>query len=202
MNFLKSIVLFFIINLPGSFGNNLRRKYYKKKINIFGNDIFIDTNVYISGYDNIEIGANVWIGKNCIIDASNNNLKKLIIERNSRIQSNTSIYASHGVKIEKDTAIGEGVKIFSATHVPNDKKDLSKVVKFNHKDKYKNSPNFGKTIIIGENTFIGLNTVILPGAVVGKNSFVGINSIVYSEFKDNSYIIGNPARRIKDRFKL
>ena len=62
MNFLKSIVLFFIINLPGSFGNNLRRKYYKKKINIFGNDIFIDTNVYISGYDNIEIGDNVWIG--------------------------------------------------------------------------------------------------------------------------------------------
>ena len=142
MNFLKSIILFFIINLPGRFGDNLRRKYYKKKINFFGNNIFIDTNVYISGFNNIEIGDNVWIGKNCIIDATNNNSKKLIIEKNSRIQSNSSIYASHGVKIKKNTSIAEGVKIFSSTHVPIDKTNLSKIVSFNHFDDYK-CPNLG-----------------------------------------------------------
>jgi len=202
MNFIKSLFLFFIINLPGKIGNKLRTTFYKKKIKIFGKNIFIDTNVYLSGYENIEIMDNVWIGKNCIIDAFNNKSKKLIIGKNSRIQSNTSIYANHGVKIGKDTAIAEGVKIFSSTHTPNDKKDLGKVVKFNHIDKYENSPNFGRTIIIGENSFIGLNTIILPGVILGKNSFVGINSVVYSEFKENSYIMGNPARRVKDRFKL
>ena len=174
----------------------------EKKIQKFGKNIFIDTNVYISGFENIEIGDDVWIGKNCIIDASNIESKKLIIEKNSRIQANSSIYASHGVLIEKYTSIAEGVKIFSSTHIPNDKKDLSKVVKFEHFNKYKNSPSFEKEIIIGENNFIGLNTIILPGAVLGKNSFVALNSVVMGEFKENSYITGNPARRIKNRFEL
>jgi acetyltransferase-like isoleucine patch superfamily enzyme len=202
MNFIKSLFLLFIVNLPGKFGNRLRVVYYKKKIQIFGKNIFIDTNVYISGYENIEIMDNVWIGKNCIIDAVNNKSNKLVIEENSRIQSNTSIYAYDGVKIKKDTSIAEGVKIFSSTHTANDKKDLSKVVKFDHTNGYQNSPGVGNEIIIGENNFIGLNSIILPGVNLGKNSFVGINSVVYSKFKENSYIMGNPARRIKNRFKV
>lgn len=202
MNFIKSLLLLFVVNLPGKFGNKLRTIYYKKKLRTFGKNIFIDTNVYFAGYQNIEIMDNVWIGKNCIIDAFNDKSYKLVIEENSRIQSNSSIYANHGTRIEKNTSIAEGVKIFSSTHVPNDRKDLSKIVKFNHADKYNNSPNLGREIIIGENSFIGLNSIILPGVILGKNSFVGINSVVYSKFKENSYIMGNPARRIKDRFKL
>lgn len=51
----------------------------------------------------------------------------------------------------------------------------------------------GKTVI-GDNVFIGMNSIILMGAKIGNNSIVGAGSVVKGIFPDNSVIAGNPAR--------
>lgn len=51
-------------------------------------------------------------------------------------------------------------------------------------------------IVIGDNVFIGKNTVILPNVHVGNNVIIGVGSIVTTDIPDNSVVVGNPARVI------
>jgi acetyltransferase-like isoleucine patch superfamily enzyme len=53
-----------------------------------------------------------------------------------------------------------------------------------------------KETIIGDNCFIGINSIILAGAKIGNNCIVGAGSVVSGEYPDNSVIAGNPARTI------
>ena len=51
-------------------------------------------------------------------------------------------------------------------------------------------------ITIGNNVFIGVNTVILKGVTVGNNVVIGANSLVNKDIPDNCVYAGNPARYI------
>lgn len=52
-------------------------------------------------------------------------------------------------------------------------------------------------VIIDDNVFIGMNTLVLKGARIGKNSVIGAGSIVVGEIPANVIAAGNPARVIK-----
>ncbi len=52
---------------------------------------------------------------------------------------------------------------------------------------------------IGNNCFIGANSVILPGVTIGDNVIVGAGSIVTYDLPDNVVAIGNPCRAIQSR---
>lgn len=51
----------------------------------------------------------------------------------------------------------------------------------------------GKTVI-GENNFIGMGSIIMPGVHLGDNVIVGSGSVVTKSFPDNVVIAGNPAK--------
>ena len=53
----------------------------------------------------------------------------------------------------------------------------------------------GKTII-GDNVFIGMNSIILMGARIGNNVIVGAGSVVSGNIPDNVVVAGNPAKVI------
>lgn len=56
----------------------------------------------------------------------------------------------------------------------------------------------GKDIVIGDNCWIGMNSVILPGVILGKRTIVGAGSVVTKNFKEGNVIIaGVPAVIIK-----
>lgn len=64
---------------------------------------------------------------------------------------------------------------------------------------------------IGNNVFIGMYAVILPGANIGNNCIIGANAVVGGNIPDGSVVAGNPARiictiddyreKLKKRFK-
>lgn len=55
---------------------------------------------------------------------------------------------------------------------------------------------FGE-VKIGDNVFIGANSIILPGVIIGSNTIIGAGSIVTKSFSMGDVIIGgNPARVI------
>ena len=55
-----------------------------------------------------------------------------------------------------------------------------------------------KPIIIGDSSWIGMNSVILPGTKLGKHSIVATGSVVKGDFSEGYCIIaGNPAKIVK-----
>jgi len=49
-------------------------------------------------------------------------------------------------------------------------------------------------IAVGNNTYIGLNCIILPNTAIGNNCIIGAGSVVRGVIPDNSVVLGNPAR--------
>lgn len=61
----------------------------------------------------------------------------------------------------------------------------------------RDDPDSPKPVIIGNNVWIGFNSIILKGTVIGDNSIVSAGSVVKGEFPPFSLISGNPAKVIK-----
>ncbi len=51
-------------------------------------------------------------------------------------------------------------------------------------------------VTIGDNVFIGAESVVLPGVTIGSNVVIGANSTVTHDIPDNSVAVGSPARVI------
>lgn len=51
-------------------------------------------------------------------------------------------------------------------------------------------------IEIGNNVFIGINTIVMPNVKIGSNVIVGAGSVVTKNIEDGSVVAGVPARRI------
>lgn len=56
--------------------------------------------------------------------------------------------------------------------------------------------DFIKPINIGNNVFIGLNTIILPGSIIEDNVIIGAGSIVKGKISKDSVYAGIPAKYI------
>lgn len=50
---------------------------------------------------------------------------------------------------------------------------------------------------IGDNVFIGMNSIILMGANIGNNVIIGAGSVVSGNIPDNVVVAGNPARIVR-----
>lgn len=87
------------------------------------------------------------------------------------------------IYIGKGTYIAPNVGIITANHDPY------------NLDNYLD----GRDVIIGENCWIGMNAMILPGVELGDHTIVGAGSIVTKSFPEcNIIIAGNPAKKIKE----
>lgn len=55
-----------------------------------------------------------------------------------------------------------------------------------------------RPVAIGDNCFVGTNTVLMPGCRLGRNVIVGAGSVVRGEVPENAIVAGNPAEVIGD----
>jgi len=91
------------------------------------------------------------------------------------------IQANNGIIIGSNVGFGAGTKIISSIHSHN-----------NH-----SKHDIAEPIIIGNNVFVGANSVILPSVKIGDNVVIGAGSIVVKDIPPNSIAIGNPCKVIK-----
>ena len=54
-----------------------------------------------------------------------------------------------------------------------------------------------RAVSIGDGSWLGHGTVVLPGARIGRNVTIGANSVVTGTIADFSVAVGNPARVIR-----
>lgn len=213
-NMVRTVITY----MSGPLGRKLRYLYWRGKFKKCGKNVIIDEGVIIQGAEWISVGDNVWIDKYCIllagkVDVEGHPIKirenknfhfepgELIIGSGVHIGAFNIIQAHGGVYIGNNVTTSAGVKIYSLSnmHVNYENPEIvmyaNCMVEEQDKVGYIISP-----IVIEDGVWISLNSVVL-GGTIGKNSFVAPNSVVIHEFEENSYISGNPAKKIKDRFK-
>ena len=88
-------------------------------------------------------------------------------------------------------------KIYSLTNTAYDLSDKSKIISLMP---YTHAPFLCSPVVIKDNVWLGLNTIIMPKVTIGSNSFSVSNSVLLSDFEENSYISGHPAKKIRTRF--
>lgn len=106
-----------------------------------------------------------------------------VIGNNSSINSNNMIACHERIIIGDNVQFSPNVQIYDHDHDYRAEGGLKAM-------KYKTSP-----IEIGNNVWIGANTVILRGTKLGDNCVVGAGSIIKGEFPPNSVIV---QKRITD----
>jgi len=62
---------------------------------------------------------------------------------------------------------------------------------------FSDTSNFDKEVKIGSNVWIGMNSLVLKGAVIGDNTIIAAGSTVTGEIPANCIAAGNPAIPIK-----
>ena len=105
---------------------------------------------------------------------------ELSIDTGCFFNNDCSITCMNKIKIGKNTIFGEGVKIYDHNYHIN----TGGVIKLS-------GHTLGE-VTIGENCWIGANTVILKGARIGDNCIIGAGCIISTVIDDNTLIRTNP----------
>jgi acetyltransferase-like isoleucine patch superfamily enzyme len=93
------------------------------------------------------------------------------------------IQARNGIEIGHNLRMGPHVGLISANHDPDDY------------DRWLPA----EPIRIGDNVWIGMNSVVMPGVRVGNNVVIGANSVVTHDLPDNVVAVGSPCRAVREK---
>ncbi len=208
-----------IRNISGGIGQRIRYQYYKRRFKSCGVNVKIDEGVIFQNPENMIIGRDVWFMSYSVITARpigfklNNRIEKKIINSKFNQYQTTSLVIGNeiqigvyniinglgGLIIEDRVTLSARVSIYSHSHYFRDDNDKTKVTYAN--SMVINAPIscIESPIVLEKGVWLGLGVIVL-GGTIGKNSFITSNSIVKSNIEDNSYISGNPGKKIKKRF--
>lgn len=160
----------------------------------YGKKIIIDPKTRIINKGVISLGDNVYLRSfsygyqaampfptTLLIDVKGAKIK---IGNRCRING-AYIHAQKSIHIGDDCLIAAGVNIIDSDgHLVNSLE----------RSKGRDRPI---EIKIGNNVWIGINSIILKGTIIGDNSVIGAGAIVKGNFPSDSLILGNPARVVK-----
>jgi UDP-3-O-[3-hydroxymyristoyl] glucosamine N-acyltransferase len=197
-------------NFENTFEPAVSKPIYHSSVRI-AKEAYLEGNVSIGAhsqiYPNVSIFKDVEIGEGCEIqsgtvvgaiglgDVWNNgayhkfvHLGKVIIGKSVSIGANVTILKG----MIEDTKIGAGTKIGSNVNIGH-----NAVI---GKNVYISS---GVTIagaaVIGDNCWISVGATVNDHVIMGRNSKAGTGSVIIKDTLENSFYLGNPARKISDR---
>ena len=118
----------------------------------------------------------------------------LVVEPNAKLQigknfaaSNCSIFCRLNIVIGNNVMVGGGARIWDT-----DFHDLRIERRLLQSDR-----GISRPIEIGDNVFIGSNSIILKGVIIGNDAVIGAGSVVHGDIPPNSVYAGNPAKEVK-----
>lgn len=172
-----------------SFIFNIYTWFVTRKFKHVGNDCSIRPVLNTTNPHNISLGNDVSVGILCWI-ATNTSLHKtpkLIIGNRVHIGAYSMIIAANEIRIGNNVLLSERVTILDHVHAYE---DVAKAVI--------NQPIVDKgKIEIGDDSFIGINSVIMGGVTIGKHAVIGANAVVTHDVPAYSVVVGSPAKVIK-----
>lgn len=97
------------------------------------------------------------------------------------ISSGSYIQAKNGIRLGSNVRLGPNVGLISANHSNEDYDEWVR----------------DRPIKIGDNVWLGMNVVVMPGVEIGNNVVIGSNSVVTKDVPSDCIAFGNPCRVVK-----
>ena len=140
---------------------------WKNSNGVYHSDVRISNTTYIGNPERLKLAGNIFIGHFNFIEASN------------------------------QIVIGEGCQITNYVSIITHSSHISiRLLNKNYRN-FSDPPGYIKDdVAIGDYTFIGPHSVIMPGSKIGRGCIVSAFSYVQGEFPDFSIISGQPAKAI------
>lgn len=166
--------------------------FHKRSFAFFGKNSVIQKPILpITNKKCIYIGSNVLIRPHIRIEAIKKFLEK-DYKPKITINDGTTIEQCCHITCANEVFIGKNVTIaaFSMiTDIDHEYQDIKKGIL--------QQGLIVKKTIIGDETFIGMGSRIMPGVTIGKHCIIGTNSIVISDIPEYCVAVGAPAKVVK-----
>jgi len=194
--------------LPTMLGSMLRGITYRSILGDIGSSTLIEKNVHFNIPKKVFLGNRVIIGENCYFDVmvpeGEIQLKdevdigrhctlqsgpgSLCLNESVRIGPFSQLFGCGGLTIGRNSLTARNVIILSGHHIYED--PSIPIRSQGHKL---------KQVQIGEDVWIGANTVVMPGVTIGDGSVIGAGSVVTKGVQPYSVAVGVPAKAVKKR---
>ena len=145
--------------------------YYNRVKNRLQKFTRISSSAVLLDKKNLDLGDNTWVGHYSIIDSS------------------------YGVKIGEGCQLAAWIGVYShSSHIAIRLlgRDYMRT-DIHYRSGYQSGP-----VEIGPYSFIGAQTIILPGVKIGKGCLIGAHSLISKSLPDFAVVAGNPAQVIGD----
>lgn len=140
----------------------------------------------------ISIGERVFIREGIrleVVRSSATRIPELVIGSDTNIEQNVHIVCHSRVRIGSNVSITGNCAIVDVTHPFSDIRDPQKIgARIQDEDSF---------VEIGDGSFLGFGSVILPNVKIGMHAVIGANSVVTRDVPDYAVAGGNPAVVLK-----
>ncbi|HWQ80692.1 MAG TPA: acyltransferase [Ignavibacteria bacterium] len=176
----------------------LRKISVEKRCFSFGARKFLfgfeDANITIKDLDKISLEKilrrnGAVIGKNCDIESgltfhNCSDYRKLKVGDNSHIGKNCFFDLAESVTIGNNAVISMNTSFI--THIDMKRSELDRLY-----------PARTDAVTVGDDCYIGANSIILPGVKLGSKCFAAASSTITESFEGCSFVAGSPAVKKK-----
>ncbi|WP_291779258.1 sugar O-acetyltransferase [Cecembia sp.] len=133
-----------------------------------------------------EVGDGVWIEAPFYCDYGQN----IKLGKNTFLNFNCLFLDDNSITVGKNGLIGPNVQIYTASHPLA----AHERIVADPEERYL---TLTKAVHIGDNAWIGGNTLIMPGVTIGNNVTIGAGSLVTKDIPDNCLAMGSPCKVVR-----
>jgi acetyltransferase-like isoleucine patch superfamily enzyme len=205
-NLLKyEILISFMSGFPGALGLVSRKLFYPMMIPDCGKGIVWGKNMVIRYPQKIRIGDKCIFDDGCVLDAKGESNQGISIGKFCMLGRHTVLGCKNSdimigdhagisphciIQVGENVVIGPMVYLAGGGNYHFDRTDIPIS---------EQGMDFKGGIRIGDNCWIGANTVVLDGVTIGHDAIVGAGSVVSKDLPPLAIALGNPAKIIKMR---
>lgn len=195
-------------NVTGALGLWLRSRLYPKLLKRCGRGVVFGLNTILRHPNKIELGDNVVVDDNCLLDAKGTDNAGITIGDNVFIGRNTILSSKNGDIILGDRVnIGFNCEIFSGSRVEVGAGTLMAAYTYliggDHvadlDEDIVHSGSTSQGITVGEDSWFGAGAKVLDGVKIGAHSIIGTGAVVTKDIPEYSIAVGLPAKVVRDR---
>lgn len=200
----KHEFVMFFANASGALGLLLRARLYPLLLKRCGRNVTFGANVVLRHPHKIEIGANVAIDDNCLLDAKGMDNEGIRIGNGVFVGRNSILSCKNGdIVLHDEVNIGFNCEIFSASKVVLGANVLVAAYCYfvggGHDYDDPDTPvleqgRCSRGITVGEGAWFGAGVKILDGVTIGRAAILGAGAVVNKDIPPLAVAVGVPAK--------